>query len=183
MEHKYLIRSAETIYTITDGALAELLETEVSAELFQTYGVDGLPDGALLLGLTEPEVLCWQPSGESLPELTIAVTGRPPVPQVVISELIDMSDSTILGIESVTVEASEDVLWAVSFDDGVSWQAYNGKIWLTLEQENSGMTAEIFQNIPLDAWAQVVTGTQYRVRIVLMDTNSYVTKLVIHYLN
>lgn len=183
MEYKYLIRSGETLYTVTDGALAELPETEVSAALFQTCGVDEMPDGALLLGLTDPEVLCWQDSEGPLPELTIAVTGRPPVPQVVISQAFDMSDPTILGIESVTVDASEDVLWAMSFDDGATWKAYTEEGWVTLEQENSGMTAEVFQNIPLDAWVQVVTSTQYRVRFVLMDANSYMTGLVIHYLN
>ena len=183
MEYKYLIRGGETLYTVTDGALAALPEVEVSAALFQTYGVDEVPDGLLLLGLTDPEVLCWQASEDALPELILTVIGKPPVPQVVVSQAFDMSDATILGIESVTVDVSEDVLWAISFDDGATWKAYNGESWVTLEQENSGMTAEVFQNIPLDAWAQVVTGTQYRVRFVLMDINSYVANLVIHYLN
>jgi hypothetical protein len=71
----------------------------------------------------------------------------------------------------------------MSFDDGASWKAYNGSQWVTLEQENSGMTAETFQNIPLEAWAEIVTSDAYRVRFVLMDTTSYVTSLVIHYLN
>ncbi len=184
MEYKYLIRSGETLYTVTDGALAALPEVEVSAALFQIYGMDQAPDGLLLLGLTDPKVLCWQASEEdALPELIITVTGRPPVPQVIVSQAFDMSDPTILGIESVTVDASEDVLWAMSFDDGATWKAYNGEIWVTLEQENSGMTGETFQSIPLDAWTQVVTGDQYRVRFVLADTNSYMTNLVIHYLN
>lgn len=183
MEYKYLIRSGETLYTVTDGALAALPETEVSAALFQTCGVGELPDGALLLELTDPEVLCWQNSEEPLPQLALTVTGKPPVPQVVISQLFDMSDATILGIEAVTVDASEDVLWAMSFDDGVTWKAYTENGWVVLEQENSGMTAEVFQSIPLDAWAQVVTSTAYRLRFALMTTDSYVSGLVIHYLN
>ena len=180
---KYLIRSGSILYTITYGALTTLTETEITANLFQTYGVDDLPDGALLVELTDPEMLYWQDSEDELPVLELTVSGTPPVPQVVVTDAQDMSDGTILGIESVSIEASADVLWALSFDDGASWKAYNGSQWVTLEQENSGMTAETFQNIPLEAWAEIVTSDAYRVRFVLMDTTSYVTSLVIHYLN
>lgn len=183
MNRKYLIRSCGILYTVVNGELAMLPETEVSAALFQTNGMDELPGGALLLGLTDPEVLCWHASENPLPELTLTVSGKPPTPQVVISPVFDMSDSTILGIESVTVETHEDVLWAVSFDDGATWKAYNGEGWIELRQENSGMSGEVFQNIPLDAWAQVATGTQYRVRFILMSPDSYMTGLVIHYIN
>lgn len=180
---KYLIRSGSTIYTVTDGAITALTETELTASIFQTYGVDDLPDGGLLVGLTDPEVLYWHDSTDELPELTLSVTGSPPVPQVVISDSFDMSDPSILGIESVTIDSSSDVLFALSFDAGATWKAYDGTQWVALEQENSGMTAETFQNIPLEAWVGVVTSQQYRVRFVLMDTTSYMTRLVIHYIN
>lgn len=179
----YLIRSNSTLYTITDGTLTALAETEITASLFQTYGVDNLPDGSLLVGLTDPEVLYWHDSADELPVLTLTVRGTPPVPQVVVSDSFDMSDPSILGIESATITSSSDVLFALSFDDGATWKAYDGTQWVTLEQQNSGMTAETFQNIPLEAWAGVVTSQQYRVRFVLMDTTSYMTSLVIHYIN
>ena len=182
-DRKYLIRSNSTLYTVTDGALVPLHDTEVSASLFQDYGVDELPDGSLLAGLTDPEVLYWQDSTDDLPTLSLTVTGVPPVPQVVVTDAQDMSDSTILGIESVTVAASEDVLWAVSFDDGATWRAHNGSQWVTLEQENSGMTAETFQNLSLEAWAEVVTSTAYRLRFVLMTTDSYVSEVIVNYIN
>lgn len=182
-DKKHLIRSGSTLYTVTDGALTALTETEMSASLFQTYGVDELPDGALLVGLTDPEVLYWQDSTDELPTLTAAVTGTPPVPQVVVTDVQDMSDPSILGIESVTVVASADVLFALSFDDGATWKASNGTQWVTLDTENAGMTAETFQNISLEMWAEVVTSTVYRLRFVLMDTTSYMTSVVIHYIN
>lgn len=180
---KYLIRSGSTIYTVTDGTLTALTETELTASLFQTYGVDDLPDGSLLVGLTDPEVLYWHDSTDELPTLAAAVTGTPPVPQVVVSDACDMSDPSILGIESVTVVASADVLFALSFDDGATWKASDGTQWITLEQENSGMNAETFQNISLEMWAEVVTSTSYKLRFVLMDTTSYMTSVVIHYIN
>ena len=181
--YKCLIRSSATIYTVTDGTLTALTETELSASLFQTYGVDDLPDGSLLVGLTDPEVLYWHDTTGDLPVLTAAVTGAPPVPQIVVTDAQDMSDSTILGIESVTVTASEDVLFAISFNDGATWKAYDGAQWVTVDTENAGMTKTTMENISLEAWAEVVTSTAYRIRFVLMDTTSYVTEVVINYLN
>lgn len=180
---RYLIRSGTTLYTVTDGALSALTETEITASLFQTYGMDDLPDGALLATLTDPEVLYWQDSTDDLPVLTAIVTGVPPTPQVVVTDAQDMSDSTILGIESVTVDGSEDVLLAISFDDGATWKAYDGSQWATVDTENAGMTKTTMENISLEAWAEVVTSTAYRLRFVLMDTTSYVTEVVINYLN
>lgn len=180
---KYLIRSNSTLYTVTDGALVPLPDAEVSASLFRDYGVDELPDGSLLAGVTDPEVLYWHDSTDDLPTLSLTVTGTPPVPQVVVTDAQDMSDSTILGIESVTVTASDDVLWAISFDDGATWKAHNGSQWVTLEQENSGMTAETFQNLSLEAWAEVVTSTAYRLRFVLMTADSYVSEVIVNYIN
>lgn len=180
---KHLIRSNSNLYTVTDGTLVPLSDAEVSASLFRDYGVDELPGGSQLAGLTDPEVLYWHDSTDDLPTLSLTVTGTPPVPQVVVTDAQDMSDSTILGIESVTVTASEDVLWAISFDNGVTWKAHNGSQWVTLEQENSGMTAETFQNLSLEAWAEVVTSTAYRLRFVLMSPDSYVSEVIVNYIN
>ena len=182
-DRKYLLRSNSTLYTVTDGALVPLPDTEISASLFRDYGVDDLPDGSLLASLTDPEVLHWHNSTDDLPAMSLTVTGTPPVPQVVVTDAQDMSDSTIFGIESVTVTASEDVLWAISFDDGATWKAHNGSQWVTLEQENSGMTAETFQNLSLEAWAEVVTSTAYRLRFVLMTADSYVSEVIVNYIN
>ena len=142
-----------------------------------------MPDGTLLLGLTDPEVLYWHDSTDDPPELTLTVTGSPPVPQIVVTNTQDMSDPTILGIESATVDASDDVLFAISFDDGVTWKAYDGGKWVTLSTENSGMTKTTMENISLEAWAEVVTSAMYKLRFVLMDTDSYVSAVRVNYIN
>ena len=51
------------------------------------------------------------------------------------SENIDMSDSTILGIEKVTADCSDEVLFAVSFDDGASWWSCINAVWAKLSEE------------------------------------------------
>ena len=180
---RFLFRSNSTLYTVTDGTLVPLPDTEVSASLFRDYGVDELPNGSLLAGLPDPEVLYWHDSTDDLPVLSMAVTGLPPVPQVVVTNTQDMSDSSILGIESATIVSSEDVLFALSFDDGATWKAYDGTQWLSLSTENAGMTKTTMENISLEAWAEIVTSQEYRVRFVLLSSNSYVSSIVINYLN
>lgn len=179
----YLIRSGSILYTIVDGALSALTETELAADLFQTYGVDDLPDGSLLVGLTDPEVLYWHDSTDDPPELTMTVAGSPPVPQIVVTNAQDMSDPSILGIESATVDASDDVLFAISFDDGVTWKAYDGAKWVTLSAENSGMTKTTMENISLESWAEVAMSAMYKLRFVLMNAGSYVAAVRMNYIN
>lgn len=182
-DRKYLIRSGDTVYTVADDALSALEETELTAEVFRTYGVDDMPAGSLLVGLSDPEVIYWHDSTDDLPTLTVAVTGVPPTPQIIVTNDQDMSDSTILGIQSATVDASEDVLFALSFDGGQTWKAYDGSQWLTIDTDNAGMTKATFEQIGLEAWKEVVSSDLYRLRFALMSTESYVKSVVINYIN
>lgn len=178
---KYLIRSGSTIYTVTDGALTALSETNLTASLFLNSGFDSIPDSSLLVTLADPEVMFWTDGEDELPTLTATVTGTP-FPQTVITNDVDMSDPTVLGIESVEISASDDVLFAMSFDGGSTWKGYSNQ-WVTLETENSGMTAAQFRNIPIEAWAQQATTGHYMVRFVLADAESYVENITVHYIN
>lgn len=182
-DRKYLIRSGSTLYTVAEEALSELETTDLTAETFRTYGVDDPPAGSLLVGLSDPEILYWHDSTDDLPTLSMAVTGTPPTPQIVTTNEQDMSDSTILGIQSATVDASEDVLFAISFDDGATWKAYDGSQWVTVDTDNAGMVKATFEQIGLEAWKEVVTSTAYRLRFALMSTESYVKSVVINYIN
>lgn len=180
---KYLIRSNSTLYTVTDDALFALTETEITASLFQTYGVDDLSNNSLLMGLTDPEILYWQDSEDELPELMMTIIGKPPVPQTVITNTQDMSDPTILGIEGVQATCSDDILFAISFDDEATWKAYDGTSWITLDLLNTGMTKTTMENIGLEAWAEIVTSDFYKFKFILPTTDSYLTSLVVNYIN
>lgn len=182
-DRKYLIREGTTLYTITDGALSALTETEVTASLFQTYGVDEAPDGSLLLGLTDPEVLYWHDSEDDLPTLTMTVTGTPPLPQVFTSDAMDLTHESIAGINYAVVDASEDVRFAITFDDGVTWIAHDGTSWFTVSDEAPGMLASTFNAITAEQWAEVVVLGAYRVRFWLPNVTAYVASVVIHYIN
>lgn len=182
-EKKYLIRSGSTLYTITDGDLTALTETEITVDLFQTYGINNVPDDSLLVGLADPEILYWHDSEDTLPELTLTITGSPPVPQTIITNTQDMSDSTILGIEGIQAICSDDILFALSFDDETTWKAYDGTTWITLDLPNTGMTKTTMESIGLEAWAEVVTSDHYKVRFILPATTSYMTSMVVNYIN
>ena len=183
-ERFYLVRDAnDKIYTITDGTLTALTETEATASLFRTYGFDELPDGALLVGLTDPEVLYWHDSTDELPTLSLTVKGTPPLPQVFTSEPMDLTHESIAGIGHAAVDASADVRFAISFDDGVTWQAFDGSAWFDVSDTAPGMLASTMNAITAEQWSGIVQLTAYRLRFWLPNVTAFVKSVVIHYIN
>lgn len=182
-DKKYLIRSNSTLYTIVDGALTALAETEITASLFQTYGVDEIPDGALLVGLTDPEVLYWQDSTDELPTLSLTVKGAPPLPQMFTSEPMSLVHESIAGISHAAVDASEDVRFAISFDGGTTWKAFDGSAWFDTSDTVPGMLPSTMNAITAEQWAEVVVLESYMVRFWLSNVTAYVKSVVMHYIN
>lgn len=186
-DRKYLITDkGGKIYTVvtTEGilSLSEIENPgEISKALFEAYGVDDMPPGSLLLPLTDPVLLFWQDSQDPLPMLEADVTAVP-FPQTVITEEVDMTDSTILGIEKVTADSDDNTLFAVSFDDGTTWWNYVNNAWAVLSEEQSGMTKAALADISTDAWALKATTGHYMFRFVLFE-GSYVNSIVVDYLN
>lgn len=183
-DRKYLVRSNGTLYTVADGALSEIGAVEPTAEVFRTNGVDDLPDGALLLSLTNPEVLYWHDSQDDLPELRMTVKGTPPLPQMFTSKPISMAHESIAGIDYAEIEASEDVRFAITFDGGTTWKAHNGEYWYDTSDTAPGMLASTFTAITPTQWAEVAPlGGEYRLRFWIPSVTAYVKKAVIHYIN
>lgn len=180
---RYLVRSGYNLYTVADGALMALTETEVTASLFQTYGADDLPDGALLATLTDPEVLYWQDSENELPTLSLTVKGTPPLPQMFTSDPMDLTHESIAGIDHATVDASEDVRFAISFDDGSTWKAFDGSAWFAVSDTAPGMLPSTMNAITAEQWEEVVQLTAYRLRFWLPNVTAFVKSVVMHYIN
>lgn len=178
---KYLVRDGSTIYTVSDGALAEVTG-ELSASLFTEYGIDTIPDGALLMTLATPEVLCWT-DADTVPKLTATVTATPQ-PQVIITDKIYLTDKSITGIESVLATCEGDLIVAVSFDDKQTWKAWNGEQWATLSDDNTGMSKETLEGITFEQWNELYTGaTGFYVRVSLLDATQSVEKIVFDFAN
>lgn len=180
---RYLVTDASgALYTVADGALLKMEETELTAEVFETYGVQDIPDGNLLVTLTDPTILYWHDSENRFPDFKATYTGVP-IPQVLYSENIDMSDATILGIEKVTADCDDHVLFAVSFDDGESWWGCVDATWARLSEEKSGMSKAALEAISVDSWAEKAVTGQIKYRFVISGADGYLRSITTDYLN
>ena len=180
---RYLISDADnSLYTVEKNALVKLEETELTAALFETRGVQDIPDGKLLIALHDPTILYWHDSENLFPDMKVSYTGVP-IPQVLYSENIDMSDSTILGIEKVTADCSDEVLFAASFDDGASWWSCINAVWAKLSEEKSGMSKAALEAISVDSWAEKATTGQLKYRFIISGADGYLKSITTDYLN
>ena len=178
---KYLVRNNDTIYTVTDGSLVEV-SGEINSNLFIDKGVDVIPDGTLLMTLSNPEVLCWT-NAEKLPTLTATVKGIPQ-PQIVMSKEIDLMHGSIKGINGVTVDCKGDVLFAVSFDKKATWMMHNGTEWVAVSDELSGMTKAVFEAITTEQWQpKYEASSEMYIRCTILDETQSITTLNIDFIN
>lgn len=179
---KYLVRDNETIYTITDNTLVEVVG-ELNADLFINSGVDTIPNGDLIKNLTRPEVLCWSNKTE-VQTLKATVKGVPKLPQSIISEKIDLMGSGIKGINSVTIESKGDVIFTVSFDNKATWKFFNGTAWQVAETETSGMNKEQFEAITESQYqTEYEQATCLYIRATLQNTAQSLTSVKIDFIN
>ena len=184
-EKKYLIFDTETekYYNIFNEELNELDITELTSNSFITYGNDDIPSGTLLMTLQKPKILYWQNSDEDLPTLTANVTATPN-PQSVITEKIDLTDSSITGIEKITAEYEGDPHIACSFDSGTTWKSYSNNQWVVLSEGDTGMTMTTFLAITADEWNTVTSGLDgFMIRFSLSDVNDVLTNIKIDFTN
>lgn len=151
---KYLVRNGSTIYTVTDGALVEVPGT-LNADLFMNSGVDVIPDGALLMTLSAPEVLFWT-DGDRLPTLTATVQGMPQGTHEIISDNARVGHESVYGITSVEATASDGATFLLSFDGGM-WMTYTNGSW---SASDVGMSASELVAIPTEAWQSVINSAQ-----------------------
>ena len=178
---KYLVRDGSAIYTVTDGALVEVSGT-LNAELFQTSGVDAIPDGTLLMTLSNPEVLCWT-DDETLPTLTATVKGIPEQ-QTIMSKEIDLMHSSIKGINGVTVDCKGDVLFAVSFDKKATWMMHNGTEFVEVSDKLAGMTKTEFEAITAEQWQpKYEASSDMYIRCILFDETQSITTVNVDFIN
>ena len=178
---RYLVSDGNTIYTVTDGSLVEV-SGMLNAELFQTSGVDAIPDGTLLMTLSNPEVLCWT-NAETLPTLTATVKGIPE-PQIVVTKEIDLMHSSIKGINGVTVDCKGNVLFAVSFDKKATWMMHNGTEWVAVSDKLAGMTKTEFEAITTDQWQpKYEASSEMYIRCTILDETQSITTLNIDFIN
>lgn len=178
---KFLVESDGVYYRVQGEEVTELAVMELTAEIFRTEGSDSVPAGSVLLTMSAPKVFCWT-DGENPVNMRCKIEATP-YPQILYSPVYDMTDPTILGIEKVITEASEDVTFAVSFDGGVTWKYYTGTEWATLSEDTSGMSAEAIMAVPTDKWAEAATTGTFQIRATLPTVESTLSSFTVDYLN
>ena len=174
---KYLVRDGGTIYTVADGALAEVSGT-LNADLFIASGVDTIPDGALLMTLSAPEVLCWT-DGDRLPKLTATVQGVPQGTHEIISDNARIGHESVYGITSVEATASDGATFLLSFDGGM-WMAYTNGSW---SASDVGMNASELMAVPTEAWSSVINSANNMRLKAMLDGLDTVTQVKFNFNN
>lgn len=183
-DKKYLIYDDVTkkYYNIVNDALNELNIEEITSDIFKTYGNDIVPLSNLLITLQKPKILYWQDSDDDLPLLKANITAVP-LPQTIITTDIDISDSSIKGIEKVSGEYKGNPVIAVSFDNGTSWKSYNEQ-WTLLSDSTTGMPMETLAAIPAESWNEQIKGlTSFKMRFTLTAADDVVTNIIIDFMN
>ena len=183
-DRKYLIRDSETgtIYNITDGALAQIPVSEVTAAVFQQYGMDEISNPALLLGIHKPVILYWQDSDTKLPEKKVTITATPPEQNILTN--IDLSDESITGITGIDVEVSGTPVFSCSFDDGSTWSIHDGTDWVALADGAGGMDADALKAVTSEQWNTATADVSVFVfRITLVEAEDAVSSVVFRFAN
>ncbi len=124
---KWLIENEGVYYNIIDGELNPLEITEITAQNMIDYGMDDAPSGALLLNMSAPKLHRWNDSEQYVevplqPVITAHIAALPY--EQVMECHIDMSDTTIKGIEKVTALYSGITQICYSLDDGDTYTQY-----------------------------------------------------------
>lgn len=178
-ELKYLLRDGNAIYTVTDGALVEVVG-DLSASMFISSGFDTIPDGSLLLSLTAPELLCWT-NGDYVPVVTATVQGSPTDSHDIVSDNIRVGHQSIYGITSVEATASDGATFLLSFDGG-AWMVYDtdSSAWIA---SDIGMSATDLVAIPAEAWSTAINSAMYMQLKATLDGVDTVTQVKFNFDN
>lgn len=117
----YLVRSQDRYYTVENGELIQVDMAVPTSAYFYRYGTDSIPDGNLLLGLANPEVLFWtnDPADSLLLKAELTVY---PFPQTLLG-FADMRSDTIKGIRMIAAEYSGSIGVRTSYDGGTKYGA------------------------------------------------------------
>ena len=182
-DKKFLIMSEGILYTIVDGGLSQIEETEVNSNLFINKGSDIAPTGEMIKKLIDPEILYWGNTEDFGIETIEVIENATPFTQVVESVDYSMMHPSILGIEKVIAEAEGDVRFAVSFDRGITWKIWTGTAWGILSELDTGMSLDVINSINSEQWSLVATTGWFRFRAIIKSTSDVIKSFVVDYLN
>lgn len=180
VDSAYLLTDKQNKYYSYDTShgLIELNLSTLNASAFETNGFQEIPPSDIIKSLVNPALLYWQRSQEDVPTLQATVKAIPHT-QTVYSKNYTLPDA-VSGIESISVDASDNTLFAFSFDNGVSWKVLSGSTWVDAD-DSTGMSKAVVESISANVWNIINTQKQYKIRFLLAE-NGYCKKINIKYL-
>jgi hypothetical protein len=128
-ENRFLIRSNTNYYTIADNALSAVDVTDLTSDTFLTFGTIDIPNANFLFELPNPELLYWANNNLGSPKKGLIVTGTPSFPQAFYYKQRTLAGNTLITKTKVS-NAKGNILFTISFDDGQTWNYYNGTNWV-----------------------------------------------------
>lgn len=179
---RWLLRAGGKLYTVADGAPLELAEAQPTAALFRTQGLTQALPSSALQSLGAAQVLFWMDTQEVSPAEFSGVVRGLPVPQDVVTDNISMAYGSVKGVRGAAIDASDDVRFAISFDEGGTWKVHDSTVWVE-DADGAGMDAAAFRAITQTQWAQAATTGHYLLRWRLPGAGSYMKSAVINYVN
>lgn len=169
---KYLVKSNDTIYTISGETLTPVDTSGLVSDVFKSYGVDEIPNASIIKTLQNPEILYWTNDEEVAP--VVAIVKAVPIAQTLVSK------DYMFNIKYTKCKASTDVLFAVSFNSGNTWLGYSNGSWTTVQ--NPTMTADVLNAITSEQWGRVSNTGKFRFKVLIPKNTSYLGALSVEYL-
>jgi hypothetical protein len=182
----YLAQDTNNVfYTVKDNVFVPLEITNLTSAIFKECGFTPFDEYSIIKTFPNIKLYSWSDYNTEL-QKDVCVHAIP-YNQVIYSDNMYRPQLgtyvTVLGIESVTVEYEGAPLIAVSFDAGVTWNAFKNNQWIHLAQENSGNTPGEIVSISTPEWNSKFDVTrQIKFRFTLTEGDS-ITNIIVHYIN
>jgi hypothetical protein len=179
-DKRYLIRQGSDLYSIADNVLTKLNTNMLSASVFLDNGVEKAEDLIIMAinSLNNPELLYWADADVAVSNLVIEAS--PELPQIVLT-----AEETIpngKSIAKVEIDASEDMKFSVSFNNGTNWWYFNEGVWVESKSTQEGMPTNLVKTINSSAWSNIVSSNKYRFRCAFMTMDSKFETIGVKYL-
>lgn len=170
------------IYIYQNGSFTDtgLTEQDLTASFIEANGNDTIPEEDIL-NLTKPKIYKWVDVGSNQFKVKLSAT---PYPQTIVSEAINLEDSTTTGIESIIAVCEGTPVFAISVDNGSTWKMWNDTTsqWVTLSQSDTGMSNAVMSDITASAWASlIINANTIKIRFTLSSATDKVAKVTLRY--
>jgi hypothetical protein len=166
---KYLLKKEEELYTVSEGVLTKIEETEVTSALFQEKGFDTVINREIIDALEDFEILCWSVTSD-MSKLKLGFESLVEYPIISYSELNTIPEDN--HIEKMKAYNGKELLLAFSFDNKETWKYFADGGWQTAQTEAEGMSCEEIENITEESWQELQASNEFYIKYIFLSKES-----------